>query len=76
MKPCILYEDREECIECGDCRCELDPDKICDNCMQCETGGAAFRGILIDGIGLGDDPAPGPGAMTEEPGRVSANDQA
>ncbi len=58
MKPCILYEDREACVECGDCRCDLDPEKVCDNCMQCETGGADFRGILIRGIEMdeeGDD---------------------
>ena len=55
MKPCILYPDRPECIGCGDCRCELDPEKICDNCMRCETGDAGFRGILIDRIEMEDE---------------------
>ena len=52
--PCILYPDRPACIGCGDCRCDLDPDKICDNCMRCELGDAGVRGILIDGIELED----------------------
>jgi hypothetical protein len=54
-KPCILYEDREECIACGDCRCEYDPEKICDNCMACVKEDADFRGILIGGIKLSED---------------------
>ncbi|MBR4458380.1 MAG: hypothetical protein IKS31_05425 [Clostridia bacterium] len=54
MARCILYEDREECIGCGDCRCEFDPEKICDNCMACERGEGEFRSILIDGIRLED----------------------
>lgn len=29
-KQCVLYD--RECIDCGECqRCDLDPDKICDN---------------------------------------------
>ena len=51
-KPCILYEDRPVCVGCGDCRCDLDPDKICDNCMQCVTEGADYRAISISGIEL------------------------
>lgn len=32
-KQCVLYD--RECIDCGECqRCDLDPDKICDNCMN------------------------------------------
>lgn len=31
---CVLYE--RKCIGCGECdRCDLDPDKICDNCGKC-----------------------------------------
>ena len=31
---CVLYD--RLCIDCGECdRCELDPEKICDNCMKC-----------------------------------------
>ncbi len=47
--PCILYD--RECIGCGECdRCDLDPSKICDNCMKCIRGEADYRGIRIDGI--------------------------
>ncbi len=53
-KPCVLYD--RECIGCGECdRCDLDPDKICDNCMKCIRGNEAYRSIQIDGIYL-DDP--------------------
>lgn len=48
-EPCVL-EDRL-CTECGDCdRCELNPDKICDNCCQCIDSTADFRGIQIEDI--------------------------
>lgn len=31
---CVLYD--RKCIECGECDvCDLDPDKICDNCGKC-----------------------------------------
>ncbi|MBQ2711980.1 MAG: hypothetical protein IJF71_01240 [Clostridia bacterium] len=34
MKECVLYD--RACIDCGECdRCDLDPNKICDNCMKC-----------------------------------------
>ena len=53
--PCVLYD--RECIGCGECdRCDLDPEKICDNCMKCVNGDAEYRGIAIDGIELSDDP--------------------
>lgn len=58
-RPCILYD--RECIGCGECdRCDLDPEKICDNCMKCVNGDAEYRSIAIDGIRLSDssdDPA-------------------
>lgn len=48
-KECVL-EDKE-CIDCGECDiCDLNPDKICDNCCQCIDGDADFRGIYIDDI--------------------------
>ena len=48
-KDCVLYD--RECIGCGECdRCDLDPNKICDNCMKCVRGDAEYRGIRIDGI--------------------------
>ena len=43
-RQCILYD--RECIGCGECdRCDLDPEKICDNCMKCVKGDAEYRGI-------------------------------
>lgn len=48
-KECVL-EDKE-CIDCGECDiCDLNPDKICDNCCQCIDGDADYRGIYIDDI--------------------------
>ena len=33
-RECVLYD--RDCIGCGECdRCDLDPEKICDNCMKC-----------------------------------------
>lgn len=37
MKTCILYE--RSCTGCGECRCELDPNKVCDNCFACLSAG-------------------------------------
>ncbi|MDD7413491.1 MAG: hypothetical protein PUK86_09805 [bacterium] len=50
-KMCVLDETRE-CIECGECnRCDLDPSKICDNCMKClKTTGADYLAIEIDDV--------------------------
>ena len=50
---CILYD--RECIDCGECdRCDLDSEKICDNCMKClsagEADGIEYRAIRIDGV--------------------------
>ncbi len=54
MKQCVLYD--RECIECGECeRCDLDPNKICDNCMKCVNGDQQFRSILIDRVILPED---------------------
>ncbi len=51
VQKCVLYD--RECINCGGCdRCDLNPEKICDNCMKCVQTDAEFRGILIDGIQL------------------------
>ena len=60
VRKCVLYD--RDCIGCGECdRCDLDPEKICDNCMKCVRGDAEFRGIMIDGIRLenesGSDPS-------------------
>ena len=54
MKQCVLYD--RECIDCGECdRCDLDPGKICDNCMKCVNGDQQFRSILIDQVILPKD---------------------
>ena len=53
-RSCVLYD--RDCIGCGECdRCDLDPKKICDNCMQCVKGDKAFRSILLDGIRLSEN---------------------
>ena len=50
-KMCVLYD--RECINCGEFdRCDLDPNKICDNCMKCVNGDHEYRGIAIDEIKL------------------------
>jgi len=52
-KMCVLYD--RECIGCGECdRCDLDPEKICDNCMKCVRGEAEYRAVQVDGILLDD----------------------
>lgn len=53
-KMCELYD--RECIGCGECdRCDLDPNKICDNCMKCVNGDNEYRAITVDGIQLTED---------------------
>ena len=50
---CVLYEERGECIECGDCSiCDLEPSKICDNCGKCIglNGELEYLAIKVDGI--------------------------
>lgn len=50
---CVL-EDKE-CIDCGQCDiCDMDPDKICDNCCKCIDGDADYKGIYVDDIIDGD----------------------
>lgn len=63
-EPCVL-EDRL-CIECGECdRCELDPNKICDNCCKCIDSTADFRAIEIDEILINTEDIKG----THQPGK-------
>ncbi len=58
-RQCVLYE--RECIGCGECnRCDLNPEKICDNCMKCVNGNAEYRGIAIDRIMLEKEDYPNP----------------
>lgn len=51
-KDCVLYE--RECIDCGECDvCDLDSEKICDNCGKClDIRDDAV--IKIDGIILNE----------------------
>lgn len=58
MKTCVLYD--RECIDCGECdRCDLDPEKICDNCMKCVKSDDDYRAVLIEGIEPVDQPSTG-----------------
>ncbi len=51
QKQCVLYD--RVCIGCGECdRCDLDPNKICDNCMKCIRGDEEYRAIAVDDIEL------------------------
>lgn len=53
-KRCVLYD--RDCIECGECSmCDLDPNKICDNCGKCigldhTDKSPEYRAIKVDGI--------------------------
>ena len=61
-KQCVLYD--RACIGCGECeRCDLDPNKKCDNCMKCVLGNAEYRAISVEGFRLqkemqAEDPQP------------------
>lgn len=49
MKKCVLYD--RDCIECGECNmCDLEPGKICDNCMRCVESGADYNEVIIKDI--------------------------
>ena len=51
QKECVLYD--RVCIGCGECdRCDLDPEKICDNCMRCVRGESEYRAIAVEDIQL------------------------
>lgn len=48
FQECVLYD--RECIGCMECEvCDLDPNKICDNCGKC-LDIKDFASIKIDGI--------------------------
>ena len=50
-KECVLYD--RECIQCGECdRCDLNPDKICDNCGLCIDTAEDYNILPIDEIRL------------------------
>lgn len=50
MKKCVLYD--RDCIQCNECNiCDLNPEKICDNCGKCLGDDSGdYREILIDDI--------------------------
>ena len=49
LKHCILYD--RDCIECGECSmCDLDPEKICDNCGKCIENESDYAEIEIENI--------------------------
>ena len=51
-----MYPGMSSSCEKGECqRCDLDPDKICDNCMKCVMGDADYRAISITGIELEEE---------------------
>ncbi|KLU59064.1 hypothetical protein CEB3_c50840 [Peptococcaceae bacterium CEB3] len=53
-EPCIL--EYRICTECGECdRCELNPDKICDNCCECLDEGADYLEVKIDDILISEE---------------------
>jgi len=49
-RSCVLYD--RDCNGCGECdRCDLDPEKICDNCMKCIVSGEVeYKSVIIDHI--------------------------
>ena len=48
-KECVLMD--RECTNCGECNiCDLDPNKICDNCCACIDKAADYKSIEIDEI--------------------------
>ena len=58
FRPQVAYYENK-CIGCGECdRCDLDPEKICDNCMKCVTGDADFKSVMIDRIQLESETDP------------------
>lgn len=50
-KICLL-DDKRLCSDCGECdRCDLDPEKICDNCCRClEETTTDYAEIKIDAV--------------------------
>ncbi len=53
VKMCVL--ENKVCIDCGQCNyCDLDANKICDNCCKC-MGDAEYRALEIDAILLDVD---------------------
>ena len=50
-KECVLYD--RDCIDCGECEmCDLDHNKVCDNCGKCldirDDAIIKIDGIILD----------------------------
>jgi hypothetical protein len=46
-KECVLYD--KLCTDCKECEmCDLDSNKICDNCGSCIEDVKPFRSINVD----------------------------
>jgi len=44
---CVLYD--KACIECGECEyCDLDKEKLCDNCGKCIDSMQDYRIVNIE----------------------------
>lgn len=57
QKLCLLVDDKI-CNGCGECdRCDLDPEKLCDNCMKCMGDAVDYRAITISGIRMNENDA-------------------
>lgn len=56
MKKCVLGL-REVCNDCGACdnRCELNPNKICDNCFKCLETTQDYAEIPIGSVILTEE---------------------
>lgn len=49
VKKCFIYE--RDCIECGECNmCDLDTEKVCDNCGKCIEVDSDYAEIKIESI--------------------------
>lgn len=50
-KKCI-FDENLDCTDCGDCEvCDLDKNKICDNCGKClELKGQDSKSVIIDRV--------------------------
>lgn len=67
-KHCILDED-SLCVDCGDCLvCDMDSEKLCDNCMRCvQKSNADYLAIEIDEVISGTSPDAEPEFANKKP---------
>ncbi|MDR3318142.1 MAG: hypothetical protein LBS99_01765 [Clostridiales bacterium] len=43
---CLIYD--RECVGCGECLiCDLDANKVCDNCCKCIESDKPYSEILV-----------------------------